>query len=159
MLIAKLRQIKATGRIVLELPRARATLNDIPDLALQDGDRLIIPSRPSTVSVFGAVYNQNAFVYRADQRVSDYLTRAGGPTRDADTGSIYVIRADGAVVSRRQSGWFSGGFENELMMPGDTVIVPEELERWRFTKEFKDWTQILYQFALGVVGLKVLKDL
>jgi hypothetical protein len=45
------------------------------------------------------------------------------------------------------------------MMPGDTVIVPEELERWRFTKEFKDWTQILYQFALGVVGLKVLKDL
>jgi protein involved in polysaccharide export with SLBB domain len=158
-LLARLRVLRAAGRIVLELPMEQPQLKDLPELALEDGDRYLVPARPSTVSVIGAVYNQNAFVYRADQRVSDYLTRAGGPTRDADTGSIYVIRADGAVVSRRQSGWFSGGFENELMMPGDTVIVPEELERWRFTKEFKDWTQILYQFALGVVGLKVLKDL
>ncbi|MGH2670634.1 MAG: SLBB domain-containing protein, partial [bacterium] len=77
----------------------------------------------------------------------------------ADTGSTYLIRADGTVISRRQSGWFSRGFESEIMMPGDTVVVPEDLERWRFTKELKDWTQILYQFALGVAGLKVLRDL
>ena len=44
-------------------------------------------------------------------------------------------------------------------MPGDTVVVPEELEKWRFTKELKDWTPILYQFALGVAGLNVLRDL
>jgi protein involved in polysaccharide export with SLBB domain len=158
-LLARLRVLKAAGRIVLELPVQQPQLKDLPELALEDGDRYLVPARPSTVSVIGAVYNQNAFIYRDGQRVSDYLARAGGPTRDADTGSIYVIRADGVVVSRRQSGWFSGDFESEQLMPGDTVIVPEELEKWRFTKELKDWTQILYQFALGVVGLKVLKDL
>jgi hypothetical protein len=42
----------------------------------------------------------------------------------------------------------------ERLMPGDTVVVPKELERWRFTRELKGWTRILYQFALGVAGLK-----
>lgn len=158
-LAARLRQIRASGRIVLELAPERQQLENLPDLMLEDGDRFLVPARPSTVSVIGAVYNQNAFIYRSDQRVSDYLARAGGPTRDADRGSIYVIRADGIVVSERQSSFFFGGVTGERLMPGDTIVVPEELEKFRFTKELKDWSQIFYQFALGVAGLKVLRDL
>jgi protein involved in polysaccharide export with SLBB domain len=159
LLIAKLRQIRATGRIVLELPRARATLNDIPDLALEDGDRLFIPSRPSTVSVFGAVYNQNAFLYKDGKRIGDYLGQAGGPTRDADKGSLYLIKADGSVVSKQQSGHFFNSFDGQTVVPGDAIVVPEELIKVSWTKELKDWSQIFYQFALGVAGLKVLSDL
>jgi protein involved in polysaccharide export with SLBB domain len=155
----RLRQIRASGRIVLELAPERAALRDLPDLALEDGDRFLVPARPSTVSVIGSVYNQNAFLHRDGLRVADYLARAGGPTRDADTGSIYVIRADGSVVSRRQSGVFFGSLDGERLMPGDTIVVPEQLEKFRFTKELKDWSQIFYQFALGVAGLKVLRDL
>ena len=159
-LIARLRQARATGRIVLELPTEQPQMKDLPELALEDGDRFLVPSRPSTVAVIGAVYNQNAFIYRQDQRVSDYLSRAGGPTKDADTGSIYVIRADGSVISQRQSSSiFGGGVRGEILTPGDAIVVPEDLEKWRFTKSLKDWTQILYQFALGVAGLKVLRDL
>jgi len=159
ILIAKLRQIKATGRIVLELPRARATLNDIPDLALEDGDRLFIPSRPSTVSVFGAVYNQNAFLFKDGKRIGDYLGQAGGPTREADKGSLYLIKADGTVVSKRQSGSFFNSFDGQSVVPGDAIVVPEELIKVSWTRELKDWSQIFFQFALGVAGLKVLGDL
>jgi len=158
-LAAKLRQIKASGRIVLELPREQVQVKDFPDLVLDDGDRLFIPAKPSTVSVVGAVFNQNAFLHRPGQRLADYLGRAGGPTKDADTGSIYVVKADGTVASRRQSGWLISGFESDQLMPGDTIVVPETLDRFRLTKELKDWSQIFYQFALGVAGLKVLKDL
>jgi protein involved in polysaccharide export with SLBB domain len=158
-LVARLRQIRASGRIVLELTPERSQSKDLPELALEDGDRFFVPSRPSTVSVIGAVYNQNAFIFRTDQRISDYLSRAGGPTKDADTSSTYVIRADGSVISRRQTGNWFGAFEDERLTPGDAIIVPEDLEKWRFTKALKDWTQILYQFALGVAGLKVLRDL
>ena len=158
-LIAKLRQIKATGRIVLEVPRNGATLKHIPDLALEDGDHLLIPSKPSTVSVFGAVYNQNAFLYRNGKNVGDYLEQAGGPTKDADKGSLYLVKADGSVVSREQSGWFFNRFGGQKVMPGDAVVVPEELIKTSWTKELKDWTQIFYQLALGVVGLKVLSTL
>jgi hypothetical protein len=47
-------------------------------------------------------------------------------------------------------------FEGGRLTPGDTIVVPEDLERFRWSKELRDWTQILYQFALGVAGLKVL---
>jgi protein involved in polysaccharide export with SLBB domain len=157
-LIARLRAVRATGRIVLNLPGQKATLADLPDLVLEDGDRLHIPPWPSTVSVFGAVYNPNAYIYASGRKLSQYLDSAGGPTRDADKRSLYLVKADGTVVSSRQKGWF-GGIGGEALNPGDAVVVPESFERFNLTKELKDWTQILYQLALGVVGLKVLGDL
>ena len=145
--------------MVLEIPPAQGRLADLPDLRLEDGDRFFVPVAPSTIAVLGTVYSANAFIYRPEKRLNDYLTQAGGPTKDADNSSLYVIRADGSVISKRQSGYFFGGVERERLMPGDTIIVPENLDRFRFSKELKDWSQVFYQFALGVAGLKVLKGL
>ena len=156
-LIVKLRQIKATGRIVLELPRATATIKNLPALALEDGDHLFIPPKPSTVSVFGAVYNQNDFIYRDGKDVGDYLGQAGGPTKDADKGSVYLVKADGSVVSRQQRGWLFNGFNGQVVVPGDAIVVPEELDKTTWTKDLKDWSQIFFQFALGAAALKVIK--
>ena len=159
ILIAKLRQVKASGRIVLELPRPTATISDVPDLELEDGDRLFIPPRPSTVNVFGSVYNQNSFLFKETKRVRDYLAQAGGPTIDADKSSIYLIKADGTVISKRQGSWFFNMFDREGVVPGDSIVVPEELIKTSWTKELKDWSQIFFQFALGVTSLKVLGGL
>jgi polysaccharide export outer membrane protein len=158
-LLAKLRLIRATGRIVLEVKPEAKSLKDFPDLVLEDGDRLLLPPRPSTVSVFGSVYNQNAYIYKKGKQISDYLAQAGGPTKDADKSSLYLLKADGSVISRRQGGWFGRGFNGERLNPGDSIIVPEDLDKLSWTRELKDWTQIFYQFALGVVGLKVLGQL
>jgi protein involved in polysaccharide export with SLBB domain len=156
-LIAKLRQIKATGRIVLGLKREGVTLKDLPAIPLEDGDVLVIPPVPGTVNVFGAVYNQNAYIYKTRARAGDYLLQAGGPTKDADKGSIYLVRADGTVISQQQKGWFAS-INSERLMPGDSVVVPETFERFSLNKEAKDWAQIFYQFALGVAAIKVLRD-
>jgi polysaccharide biosynthesis/export protein len=157
-LLERMRDVKATGRVVLEIPVENSRAGALPDIALEDGDRFIVPNRPSTVSVLGAVYNQNSFLYQSDKRVSDYLANAGGATRDADKARVYVVRASGTVIGGSASSWL-GGIEGERLMPGDTVVMPEDLDRYRFTREVKDWTQIFYQFALGVAGLKVLRDL
>lgn len=156
-LIARLRTLKPTGRIVLELPEDPG-LKDLPDLELEDGDRFVVPSKPSMINVFGSVYNETAFIYKPEKRVTDYLAQAGGATRDADSGSIYVIRADGSVISRRQSGFLASSLEGARLMPGDTIVVPEEFEKTTFTKNLKDWTQILYQFGLGAAALNVLRN-
>jgi polysaccharide export outer membrane protein len=157
-LIARMREIKATGRVVLEIPAERAALANLPEVALEDGDRFIVPARPSTVGVVGSVYNQNAFIYDGNKRLSDYLDQAGGPTREADSARLYIVRADGSVMGRAQGSFFRS-FSSERLLPGDTVVVPENLDRFRLTKELKDWSQIFYQFALGVAGLKVLQGL
>lgn len=159
-LMARLRKTQATGRVVLEIPAAgNVQVKDIPDLALDDGDRFIVPPKPSVVSVMGMVYNENTFIYRPGKTVNDYVNQAGGPTRDADSSRMYVLRADGSVVSAQNSGAVFNTFSGEMLMPGDAVIVPEMLDKFALTKELKDWSQIIYQFALGVAGLKVLRDL
>ena len=157
-LVAKMRLVKASGRIVLEMPEYAVELKNLPDIALEDGDRLFVPSMPSTVSVMGTVYNQNAFIYKKGQTVTDYLDKAGGPTRDGDESEVYLIRADGLVFSKRQGGslFGSGSFTGRKAMPGDTIVVPERLERYNLTKDLKDWSQIFYQFAIGVASMKTI---
>ncbi len=156
-LINKMRQVKATGRIVMEMPEQNTQVKDLPDIALEDGDRLYVSSPSSTVNVMGAVYNQNSFFYKQGQSVSGYLNKAGGPTRDGDEDDVYLIRADGLVFSKRQGGSMFSGFDGRPALPGDTIVVAEKLERFNLTKELKDWTQIFYQFALGAAGGKAAK--
>lgn len=154
-LIARLRQVKATGRIPLDLPDDLAA-NSLPDLTLEDGDRFMVPPRPSIVSLIGAVYNQNTFLYKEGKSVDDYLRQAGGPTKDADEKSIYIFKANGTVVSRRQSGLFSS-FSHQRLMPGDTIVVPEQLNKTSWLKDLRDWSQVFYQFGLGAAAINVLK--
>jgi polysaccharide biosynthesis/export protein len=158
-LLQRMKDIKATGRIVLEIAQENSKIGHLPDIVLEDADRLVVPSRPSTVTVLGSVYNQNSFLYQSDKRLSEYLAQAGGPTRDADAARIYVVRADGGVIGGGTSSFWFSSVQSERLAAGDTIVVPEDLDRYRFTREVKDWTQIFYQFFLGVAGLKVLKDL
>ena len=154
-IVARLRTLKPTGRIVLELPE-NASPADFPDIALEDGDRLAIPQRPGMVSVFGTVFNESSFLYRPEKNVSDYLAQAGGPRKEADARSIYVLRADGSVISKRGSGLLVSSLDRMRPMPGDAIVVPEDLTRTTLTKDLKDWTQIFYQFGLGAAALKVI---
>lgn len=153
----KLRAIKAEGRIVLELQDGEAQVKNLPDLALQDGDSIYIPRKPGTVDVMGAVFQQNAFIYRPNRTVGDYLALAGGGTVTADKSQMYVIRADGTATSGRTRSWYSG-LSGSQVNPGDTVVMPEEIVRNSWTQNLKEWTAILYQFGLGAAGLKVLQN-
>ncbi len=155
-LIERLRLVRPTGRVVLPLaPDA----TQLPTLALEDGDRLYIPSQRSSVGVFGSVFNAGNFIYNTGRTTEDYLKLAGGPTRGADKDSMFVIRANGSVVSARQSASMWSGnttFNSTSTLPGDTLFVPEEMNKSTFIQDAKDWTQILYQFGLGVAGIKSL---
>jgi protein involved in polysaccharide export with SLBB domain len=156
-LLDKLRQMKATGRIVLELKPTSDDVNKLPDLMLEDGDRLLVPFKPSTVNVIGSVYNSNAFIFKPAKTVSDYMRLSGGPTRNGDKGRSFVIRADGTTLGGRgHNGLFINSFEQARLMPGDTIVVPEKLDRGVVLRGFKDWTQIISTFVIGAAAAKVL---
>ena len=158
-LIEKLRAIKPSGRVVLQMPPES---RELPKLVLEDGDRLFVPPVPSSVGVFGSVFNAGSYLREDGRSLADYLQLAGGPTRGADARSTFVLRANGTVVSNLQeSGWgggLRGNFERLPALPGDTLFVPEELDKTTFVQHAKDWTQILAQFALGVAAFVTLTD-
>jgi protein involved in polysaccharide export with SLBB domain len=156
-ILARLKRLQPTGRIVLELPEA-PSLADLPDLPLEDGDRIILPHRPAMVSVFGSVYNESAFVHKPEKTVDDYLDQAGGARKEADQKNMFVVRADGSVIGNK-GGWFSSGrLSGVRLQPGDAIVVPDDLYRTTLTKDLKDRTQIFYQFGLGAAALKVIGD-
>ncbi len=155
--VERLRAVKATGRIVLSLNGDGNDVSKLMAFNLEDGDRFLVPSRPATVNVLGAVYNQNSFVHTPSQRVANYLRQAGGPTRNADAGRIFIIRADGSVLPRRSFSAFSRSFDATLLNPGDSVIVPEAIFKGTVFRAFRDWTQVFSQFALGAAAINVLR--
>jgi protein involved in polysaccharide export with SLBB domain len=160
-LVTRLSQIRATGRVVLQFKATSLNIEDIPALALENGDRFTVPSTPATVNVVGAVYNQNSFIYQNGQNVGRYLRLAGGPNRNADSHYSFIIRADGSVVSRptvrKTFGALSSSTFDQLQLnPGDTIVVPDKTLRMTKLRNFMDWTQVFSQLALGAAAINVL---
>ena len=121
-----LRKAPVTGRLVIHLRNDRKGFESSPDdIELRAGDSLTIPKQPGAVLVIGQVYNSNALTYTPGRNAGWYLAHAGGPTKLADKGAIFIVRADGSVSSGKEGGFWSGNVLSSTMGPGDTVVVPE----------------------------------
>ncbi len=157
--LARLRAMEPNGRIALELTPDIISLEDLPDLPLEDGDRIFIPAASGFVYTVGAVLNSNALLWRPGRTVKQYLLAAGvEPSADED--NVFVLRADGSIVHRRDEGWLSNSFESMTLAQGDTVVVPEKLDLetpWSaFVRGLKDWTGILSSFGLTAAAIHTL---
>ena len=158
--IAKMHELKATGRISFGLAANDESFDKLPTLKLENGDQLVIPSRPDFVHVFGAVNQESSMIWRRGGTVDKYLEDAG-PTSEADMDNIFVLRANGTVLSATGRGWFSSVKSSELM-PGDSIVVPERLNKESayktFTNGLKDWAQILSGFGISAAAIKSLRQ-
>lgn len=115
---------------------------------------------PSTVGIVGAVYDSNSFLFVPHQRAGEYLRIAGGPNRNADRGKTFIIRADGSVVSRQYLGhtlWTGDKFDGQPIYPGDTIVVPEALNKTTLLRGLTDWSAVFSQFALGAAAINILR--
>jgi protein involved in polysaccharide export with SLBB domain len=154
-LIRRLDQVRATGRIVFDIDADASSVDVLPEIALEDGDRFIIPPKPSTINVIGAVYDQNSFLYQQGSMLRDYLREAGGENRDADRKREFVIRADGSVISRQSRR--VGNFHTARVHAGDTIVVPEKTFRPGSLRTLLAYTQIFSQLAFGAAAINVLQ--
>ena len=125
LLVNRLRQLRASGRVVLSLPPDADSVSSLPDLSLEDGDRFIVPPRPSSVNVVGAVYEQSSFIFDPQRRVYGYLKQAGGANRDADNKHAFVIRADGSGAAQHRA---IGADDKCVLVVGITICTAGLLE-------------------------------
>jgi protein involved in polysaccharide export with SLBB domain len=141
---------RPVGRMVIDLPKVLSD-SDYQPIRLQDGDKLTIPTIPQSVSVFGEVQFPTSHLYSGGLTVDDYLNRSGGPTRQADEDQIYVVKADGSVMLPEKSAWFGG--RSQQLQPGDTIIVPIDVDRLNQLELWTNVSQIVYQMALGAAAV------
>lgn len=157
--LERVRSLRPDGRIALGLePDVYNYTNKLPDIRVQNGDRLVVPSRPDFVYIYGAVNTESALIYRPDQTVADYLKRSG-VGMSADRNAVIVVRADGSAFTSDNS-WFGTSVHKVKLMPGDAIVVPDKVDMestWSSAiRNTKDITQIFYQLGLGAAGLKAL---
>jgi protein involved in polysaccharide export with SLBB domain len=159
--IERVRSLKPEGRVALGLiPTVDNADLKLPDLRLQNGDRLVVPPKPDFVYVYGSVNTESSLIYRSGATVSDYLQQAGTGAV-ADRNNIIVVRADGTALTA-DSGWFSRSIMNTKLMPGDAIVVTDKIDleaTWSaVVRNTKDFTQIFYQLGLGAAAIKTLKN-
>ncbi len=147
------------GRISLDIPDNLEDLKNSPsNITLEDGDYIYVPSKPRYVLVLGEVYNQISLPYIPGKTVGYYVNLVGGLKEGAKEEDIYIIKANGRVISNRQlKNKTSLAWENRKLYvkrnimeipveEGDTIVIPSEVKipiMWR--PLIRDVVQIIFQ--------------
>jgi protein involved in polysaccharide export with SLBB domain len=92
------------------------------DVELQDGDEIIVPRQTQAAYVVGETASPfGAYQVGSGTKVRNLLRWAGGTTRNADTGNIRLLKADGRILDT----WVT----SRVVEPGDTLLVPQRIRR------------------------------
>ncbi|HXR24092.1 MAG TPA: hypothetical protein VN742_01935, partial [Candidatus Binataceae bacterium] len=164
-------QKMAIGRIVLNVSSLAELQGSPSDIALEERDEIIVPKRPAAVNVIGQVHGATAVLYDPALTVRDYIDHAGGFSQIADKDEMFVVKANGAVVS--ESGYedsrkgrifpllplVSGGLMSAHLGPGDTIYVPPQFLFVNPIQRTLDVTQIIANSAMGITYAALLGTL
>lgn len=116
----------------------------IADIALENGDVIVIPEKTDVVMISGEVIMPQAVVWNEKRDMEDYIRSAGGFSNRADTSNILVVHPDGEVTPKAKK-----------VLPGDQILVLPRVDS-KNMQAVKEVSEILYQVA---VACKVILDL
>jgi polysaccharide export outer membrane protein len=152
-LIQQLRDTKPVGRLVIDVDKVVKGRPGGPgDVLLRNGDVLLIPKKTQEVTVLGEVQGPTSHIYRPGLSRDDYIAKSGGTTQKADHKRIYIVRANGDVVTGGRSGWFRRSQSVEVR-PGDTIVVPLNTERVAALPLWTSVTTIIYNLAIALLAI------
>jgi protein involved in polysaccharide export with SLBB domain len=150
-LLAQLRTTKPVGRLVINIQEVLKGRSGGPgDVLLKNGDELIVPKKTEEITILGEVQSPTSHVFEAGLTRDDYIAKSGGTTQHADRKRIYVVRANGDVVSQTGTGWFRRTHDTEIR-PGDTIVVPLDTTKVPTLLLAQAITTIIYNLAIGYI--------
>lgn len=117
------------------------------DFPLADGDLVVVPSMPSTVTILGAVVKPGAVPYAAGELARYYVQEAGGITDDGWLARLVIIRANGRIQPH--------ALRLEAR-PGDVLLVPSTYILRKIDKP-SSFERILTIIGTFVTGYMIFK--
>jgi protein involved in polysaccharide export with SLBB domain len=153
-LLAQLRDTKPVGRLVIDVSQVlQGTAGAPGDVLLKEGDKLLVPKKTQEVTILGEVQSPTSHVFEIGLTRDDYIAKSGGTTQKADRKRIYVVRANGDVISGQRGGWFRRSQSIE-MHAGDTIVVPLDTERVNALPIWQAVTTIIYNLAVALLAVR-----
>lgn len=150
-IVEQLENVEPVGRLVIDV-NAAMNGDKIADLMLEKNDKLFIPALNPVVSIIGEVQFESNHTFKPNFTVDDYISSAGGTKRQADMGRVYIVKANGSVELPNNSFWFSRNYQP--LSPGDTIIVPTDIDYLDGLSTITTATQILYQMGVAWSAIK-----
>lgn len=144
------RELIPSGNLNVNVETALRQPGGRTDVILQDGDTVIIPERPTTVAISGAVALPSAVSFAPGESLAYYLDRAGGTSADAAVDLIIVVRASGTIVKYRR------GVKIEL---GDHILVPTKVMAVRLREKVSDLQSAASGLASAGLTLALIRAL
>jgi len=139
--IARARAVEPLGQLIIR------NEDNLENIYLENGDRIVIPKRSNVVVVQGEVNIPNALAYRENYTIDEYVDVCGGYGDRANLEKVLLIKANGEV---RQ--YSSGGMFNHSASPkveaGDSILVLGKVDS-KSILITSSITQIIYQMAVG----------
>lgn len=151
-LLDQIEDTEAQGRLVFDLPSILEDEKDSTDVVLKDGDSITVPPFIQEVSVLGEVYFPTSHLYEKGLNAGKYVRKSGGVTNKADKKNAYVIGRDGAVRPMYKWKFLFLGQKRKLQ-PGDTLVVPTDIDRMHPLTVWQKTSQILFQLATTAAAL------
>lgn len=150
-LVEQLDSAEALGRLVIDLPAVlQGTVSGF-DVTLKDGDELIVPQKPQSVTIIGSVNYPTSHFYDSSLDREDYIQLSGGLLRQADKRNIYIVRANGRIENLQHSRFFPKN--DQPVLAGDTIVVPINIDRMKPLTRWGSVSAIIYQLALGAAAV------
>lgn len=120
-LLEEVSRLPVTGRKIAVLDPVALEVAFARNDSLNDGDQLIYPARPTTVTVFGAVEKPCTLPYQALQPAQEYLENCL-PLTEADADYLWLIQPNGHVKRVGIAGW--NREDGVFAAAGSTILVP-----------------------------------
>ena len=135
--IEKAKKVEPKGQVLL------SSGYDASQIILQQGDKIVIPSKRNLVMVHGEVLFPTAIAYNKDLDTQDFINHAGGTTADVDNMNILIMKPNGVFKDMNDD----LGDEDEIS-PGDEIFVlaKPDVKSLQITK---DIMQVIYQVAVS----------
>lgn len=154
-LIKRLRDLKPSGRQVIEADPLKIKSDPRLNFSMQDGDTLYIPGRPNDISIVGEVLNPSSLSYKAGDSALDYIENAGGLKATADKNGIFLILPNGESQSYGSSRRFT---KKPSLVPGSIIVIPRDPEPFNWLILARTITPILADTATAIATVEALLD-
>lgn len=116
----------ANNYVGVHLEKVLENPESADNIFLEDGDVLYVPRELQTVKVSGEVLSPVTTVFRKGQNFKEYISNAGGFTKQSIKRKAYIIYPDG---STKAASSFLGIKSYPKVEPGSEIFVPKRQPR------------------------------
>lgn len=134
-------------------PKGQVLLSDgynASQIILQQGDRIVVPTKRNLVMIHGEVLFPTAIAYNNQMNINEYIAKAGGATDDVDNMNILIMKPNGDFVDVNEH-----LYSKKQINPGDEIFVLAKPDAKSFQLT-KDITQVMYQIAVSAAVILAL---